>query len=346
MLTIYSDDHRLQRGNAELIDGQLKPCFEKPERAEIIIKRVRDVELGPVEAPRQHAAAALERVHTKAYLTFLENAWTEWRAAHGEGDALPINWATRGLRNIEPAHIDGKLGYYSFDAGTPVTRGTWQAARSAANVALTAQEQVAGGEQAVFALCRPPGHHAGGDFMGGYCFLNNAAIAAQAFRDKGAQRVAILDIDYHHGNGTQSIFYERPDVLYLSLHGDPRTEFPFFLGYRDETGSGDGEGANHNYPMPWGTTFGQWYEALEDACRHIANSGTEVLVVSLGVDTFEGDPISQFRLQHDDYLRVGEHLAALKLPTLFVMEGGYAVADIGLNVTNVLQGFEGGCGGR
>ena len=345
MLTIYSDRHRLQDGRVELIDGEFKPCFERPERADLILQSVRDVALGPIEDPHEHPDGALAAVHTPAYLAFLQSAWDEWEAAHGTCDALPINWPTRGLRDVEPAHIDGKLGYYSFDAGTPITAGTWQAARSAVDVALTARERVARRERAVFALCRPPGHHAGADSLGGYCFLNNAAITAQATLEEGASRVAILDIDYHHGNGTQSIFYGRDDVLFVSLHGDPSTEFPFFLGYADEKGTGAGEGANRNYPLPWGTAFAQWHEALNDGCAHIARYAPDVLVVSLGVDTFEGDPISRFRLQHDDYLRVGERIAALGLPTVFIMEGGYAVEAIGVNVTNVLRGFEGACPG-
>lgn len=345
MLTIYTERHRLQNGNVELISGEFKPCFERPERAEQIIERVREVKLGPVEPPRQYPTAVLERVHTHAYLAFLEKAWVEWQAVHGDGDALPFSWPTRGFRDIEPEHIDGKLGYYSFDAGTPVTSGTWQAARAATDVALTAQARIAAGQRAVFALCRPPGHHAGADFYGGYCFLNNAAIAAQAFLDEGAHRVAILDIDYHHGNGTQSLFYDRADVFFVSLHADPRTEFPYFLGYAEEVGAGAGEGANRNYPLPWGTGFDRWSEALNDACDRIAGWGAEIIVVSLGVDTFEKDPISQFRLRQHDYLSIGERISRLGLPALFVMEGGYAIEDLSRNVTNVLAGFEGGPAG-
>ncbi|TIX36460.1 MAG: histone deacetylase family protein, partial [Mesorhizobium sp.] len=177
------------------------------------------------------------------------------------------------------------------------------------------------GEPSAFALCRPPGHHAGAAFMGGYCFINNAAVAAQWFRDHGAARVSILDVDYHHGNGTQEIFYRRGDVQVLNLHGDPMTEYPFFLGHADERGEGDGEGFNDNYPMPFGT-------------------GWEVWNASLGVDTFEKDPISQFKLKTGDYPRIGRRVARLGLPTLFVMEGGYAVEEIGINAVGVLTGFE------
>ncbi len=342
MLTVYTEDHRLQDGKAELIDGQLLPCFEKPERAEIIISRVREVDLGEVVGPKDFGRAPLERVHADNFLRFLETAWDAWVAAHGEFDALPLIWPTRGLRQIEPEAIDGKLSYFSLDAGTPITAGTWRAVTAAANVALTGGELISGGQRAVFSLCRPPGHHASRDVYGGYCFLNNAAIAAQAFLDEGAGRVAILDIDYHHGNGTQAIFYDRDDVFFASLHGHPAQEFPYFLGYETETGAGPGEGFNANYPLRWGTGFDLWSEALDDACRRITAFGPDAVIVSLGVDTFENDPISHFRLRSEDYLAVGARIAGLGRPTLLVMEGGYAVAEIGVNAVNVLLGFEGG----
>ncbi|MDX1605626.1 MAG: histone deacetylase family protein [Candidatus Competibacterales bacterium] len=341
MRTVYTDSHRLQHGHAELNDGQLVPCFEKPERADLVLARVRRVGLGAVLEPEDFGRAPLARVHAGRYLDFLETAWDAWVAEHGPHDALPLNWAVRGMRSdIEPAHIDGRLSYYSFDAGTPLTAGTWQAVTGSANVALTGQRLVAGGERAAFALCRPPGHHAAADYYGGYCFLNNAAIAAQAFRDQGAARVALLDIDYHHGNGGQTIFYHRDDVLFLSIHADPRWEFPYFLGHADEHGAGPGEGCNVNYPLPWGTDYAGWAAALDRACRRIADYAPDALVVSLGVDTFKDDPISRFRLDQDAYPRIGERLARLRLPTLFVMEGGYAVEAIGVNAVNVLVGFE------
>jgi acetoin utilization deacetylase AcuC-like enzyme len=198
---------------------------------------------------------------------------------------------------------------------------------------------VADGARSAFSLSRPPGHHAGSDFFGGYCFLNNAALAAQALRDLGMKRVAVLDIDYHHGNGTQAIFYDRADVFFSSVHGDPQTEYPFFLGYADEKGSGAGLGCNQNLPLPRGTDFETWRSALGAALQGIADFKAEALVVSLGLDTFEGDPISGFRLKSDDYLRVGEDLADAGLPTVFVFEGGYAVAEVGVNAVNVLEGY-------
>ena len=341
MKTIYTEDHRLQDGKAELIDGKLMPCFEMPRRAEIVIGRVREVGLGEVLAPETFGRTPVEAVHSKDFVDFLEGAWAAWTAAGRDWDALPVNWQVRGLRSDRvPKSIDGRLSYYSFDAGTPITAGTWRAAIAAADVALTGRRLVSDGERAVFSLCRPPGHHAARDYFGGYCFLNNAAIAAQAFRDAGAARVAILDVDYHHGNGTQSIFYQRPDVLFCSLHGHPSQEFPFFLGYEDEIGAGEGEGLNRNYPLPWGTGWASWSAALDDACMAISDVAPGALVVSLGVDTFKDDPISQFKLESENYLTVGRRIAALGLPTLFVMEGGYAVEEIGINAVNVLIGFE------
>lgn len=342
MLTVYSDEHALQDGRAELVDGKLVPCFEMPRRAYLIRDRVIETGLGEIVGPQSFGRAPLERVHAPDFIEFLSSAWADWTASGRDFDALPWIWPTQNLRRIKPERIDGRLGYYSFDAGTPITAGTWRAAETSANVALTAARLIAdGAHRAVFALCRPPGHHAAAELYGGYCFLNNAAIAAQYLIDGGAERIAILDVDYHHGNGTQAIFYDRPDVLFLSLHGDPRDEYPFFLGWADERGAGDGEGFNVNYPLPWGTGFPAWAEALEDACGRVAAYAPDILLVSLGVDTFKEDPISKFRLESTDFTTYGRRIARLGLPTLFVMEGGYAVEQIGINAVNVLQGFEG-----
>jgi acetoin utilization deacetylase AcuC-like enzyme len=241
-----------------------------------------------------------------------------------------------------PEHIDGQLGYYAMTGETAITEGTWEAARAAADVALTAADLLVQGEPAAFALCRPPGHHAAFDMYGGYCFLNNAAIAAQALRLAGAGRVAILDVDFHHGNGTQDIFASRSDIFFASIHGRPEEAFPYFSGYADETGKGPGQGATLNLPLAPGTAWDDYAEALGQAMRAIQRSRAETLVVSLGVDTFERDPISFFKLTSGDFTRIGGAIASLGLPTLFVMEGGYAVAEVGINTVNVLAGFEDG----
>jgi acetoin utilization deacetylase AcuC-like enzyme len=240
---------------------------------------------------------------------------------------------------VLPASFAARMGLFSYDAGSPLTAGTWAAAHAGAGCAIGAAEAVLAGERAAFALTRPPGHHAGADFFGGYCFLNNAAIAAQTLRDAGMARVAVLDIDYHHGNGTQAIFWERADVHFTSLHGDPHTEYPYYLGYADEQGAGAGLGFNRNLPLPRGTGFAAWRTALAAALQGIAAFGADALVVSLGLDTFAGDPIAGFTLQSADYLAVGDDLARAGLPTVFVFEGGYAVAEVGVNAVNLLEGF-------
>lgn len=199
---------------------------------------------------------------------------------------------------------------------------------------------VAAGTRSAFCATRPPGHDAGVAFMGGYCSLNNAAVAAQAFRSQGCERVAILDVDYHHGDGTQAIYYSRADVLFASLHGDPHTEYPFYLGLADEIGTGAGLGFNLNLPLPPGTQASTGFAALDTACERIVAYGADALVVSLGLDIFEGDPISHFKLQSDDFLRVGKRIVRLTLPTVFMLEGGYASAELGVNAVNVIEGFE------
>lgn len=342
MRTIYSEDHARHHGQSELIDGKLQPCFEKPERAHLVRARVKAVGLGPVEPPQDFGLDPIRRVHRDDYVAFLESAWAEWTAAHGGYDALPLVWPTPGLRRVLPEAIDGKLGYYSIDAGTPITAGTWQAIRASANVALTGADAIArGSERAIFSLCRPPGHHAGSSFFGGYCYFNNAAIAAQYLRDQGAKKVAILDVDYHHGNGTQEIFYARADVLVLNIHADPLQEYPYFLGHAGETGEGEGEGFNVNYPLRWGTEWPAWSAALDQACDRLAAFAPDAVVVSLGVDTFKEDPISHFCLETEHFPRIGQRIRRLDLPTHFVMEGGYAVEEIGVNAVGVLEGFAG-----
>ena len=244
--------------------------------------------------------------------------------------------------DVEPKNFAARMGLYSFDAGSPLTAGTWAATRAGADCAITAVDLMNAGEQSAFVLTRPPGHHAGKDFFGGYCFLNHAAIAAQRMLESGCARVAILDVDYHHGNGTQEIFYTRNDVFFASIHGDPMTEYPFYLGHADERGVGAGEGFNLNLPWQAGSSVETWFAALDRALKAVARFKPDAIIVSLGVDTFEGDPISHFKLKTSDYPRLGERIAQLKLPTLFAMEGGYAVAEIGDNVVGVLGGFDGG----
>jgi acetoin utilization deacetylase AcuC-like enzyme len=342
MKTVYNAAHSLHRAEFEFFRGEKVAAFEKPERADWVLAALRAEHLGHIIEPAAHDDAAIVKVHSARYVHFIRGAHAEYVALGGSGDAFPAVWPIRGMRDdVEPKNFAARMGLYSFDAGSPLTAGTWAAARAGADCALTAVGLLNAGEPSAFVLTRPPGHHAGRDFFGGYCFLNHAAIAAQALRDSGCARVAILDVDYHHGNGTQDIFYARDDVFFASIHGDPVTEYPFYLGYADEAGSGMGTGFNLNLPLPAGSSVAAWFAALELALKRITEFRPDALVVSLGVDTFEGDPISHFKLKTSDYPTLGEHIARLKTPTVFALEGGYAVAAIGDNVVGVLRGFAG-----
>ena len=340
MLIVHSEDHRLHAPQYELYNGEFVKPVEQPDRVDHVLRRLREIGFGDLRSPDPFDEKVLLKVHSASYITYLRTAWDEWSALGRAHDVLPFAFPVPGMRAVEPRQIDGKAGFFSFDTGAPISKGTWTAVRSSAACALAAQATIARGQRSAFALCRPPGHHAGIRTAGGYCYVNNAALAAQAFLDSGASRVAVLDIDYHHGNGTQEIFYDRADVLFASVHADPDDEFPYFSGRADELGKDQGAGFNFNFPLPKGTTFSEWDGAFQSACSEVRAYSPDVLVVSLGVDTFEGDPISQFKLQTNDYLAIGATIARLGIPTLFVMEGGYALAEFGTNVVNTLQGFE------
>ncbi len=340
MRTIYSARHHRHHGRAELIDGTLQPCFEMPRRAEMILARVREVGLGEVVEPRAFGLDPVRRVHDAGFVGFLATAWADWTALGRTNDALPLVWPVPSVRHDRvPDHIDGRLGFYSSDAGVPITAGTWDAVQASAHVALTGAEMILEGAASAFALCRPPGHHAAAAAMGGYCYLNNAAIAAQHLRDRGLAKVAVLDVDYHHGNGTQQIFYGRDDVQYVSLHGDPGRAYPYVTGYADERGAGRGVGANLNVPLAAGTDDDGYLDALGGTLDAIATFGPGVLIVSLGVDTYHNDPISDLAITTDGFRRQGGLVADLGLPTVVLQEGGYDVDAIGDNVRAFLLGM-------
>jgi acetoin utilization deacetylase AcuC-like enzyme len=345
MITFFPHEHLLHAPEFEFYRGERVPCFENPSRATFVRQQLA-AHGHPLCRPDVDSGVVLAQVHTARYLAFLSSAWDQWLAldpANARVQPFPSVWPVRTLRSdMEPLNFTARLGLYAMDNGSPLADGTWAAAKAGADAAASAAALVAAGEQGVFCATRPPGHHAGADFMGGYCFLNNAAVAAQALRQQGAARVAVLDVDYHHGNGTQSIFYGRADVLVVSLHGDPRTEYPFYLGHADETGEGAGAGFNLNLPLPAGSSVAAWFDALELACQRIARHDAQALVVSLGLDTFAGDPISTFALLAEDFSRLGQRIAQLGLPTVFVLEGGYAAAELGVNAVQVIEGFESG----
>ncbi len=335
MQVVASDVHRAHHG-FEFSDGKLALSEEGPERADLIAQALRAHDHEFAE-PAPVDVELLGRVHTAEYLDFLVSAWDRWvERGDTSAAAMGFTWPTRGMRTKRPDDLIGQLGYHSFASDCSITAGTWSAAREAAAIAVTAADIMVRDGRATYGLCRPPGHHATADQFGGYCYLNNAAIAAQRLLDGGAGRVAILDVDYHHGNGTQAIFEDRSDVLFVSLHADPLFEFPWFAGHGDEVGHGAGEGWTLNLPLAAGTTMSEWMAALETALGRIDDAGVDALVVSLGVDIYENDPLGTFAIATSDFTTIGAAIGSTGLPTVVLQEGGYAVGDIGANVAAFL----------
>jgi acetoin utilization deacetylase AcuC-like enzyme len=334
-MRLFFDPRELDHApDQELHNGSFVPYAEHPGRVRSMLAA-----LGQTESPADFGDAPILAVHDADYIDFLKNAHDRWLAAGRSGDAMGYIWPIVRRRPLKLDRIDGQFGQYSLDSASPVSAGTWGSAYWAAQAALAAVHDVLAGAPTSFALCRPPGHHAGADYLGGYCYINNVAVAAQAARDAGHDRVAILDIDYHHGNGTQDIFYERDDIFFASIHADPSTDYPFYWGHADERGEGVGEGATLNLPLPRGTGVPDYEPALDRALAAISDHGASLLLVSFGADTFEGDPISQFKLRTADYPPLARRIAQLGLPLAVVMEGGYATDALGGNVAAFLDGL-------
>jgi acetoin utilization deacetylase AcuC-like enzyme len=334
-IPVYFDARQLaHQPLLELHNGSWAEYAEKASRAEIILK-----EFERCQAPLDYGLEPIMRVHSAEYVEFLRTAHDDWLVAGRTGDAIGYTWPVVRRRELSLDRIDARLGRYSYDAATPIMAGTWEAAYWSAQSALTALDAVLDrDEPCAFALCRPPGHHAGRDYLGGYCYLNSAAVAAAEAAHRG-RRVAILDVDYHHGNGTQDIFYESGDVLFTSIHADPSMDYPFYWGHADECGEGPGIGRTVNLPLPRGTRIDTYIEALETACSAVKEHEADLLVLSYGADTFEDDPISYFKLREEDYAVIGSRIAALNIPTVVVMEGGYAIDALGRNASSLLSGF-------
>jgi len=329
--------HPLQaahRPRDEFHNGGLTPYADVPERLALM-----RAALGGIETPPDAGMAPILAVHDAAYCQALQDVPHLWCAAGRPGDAIPYAFPVARRRALSLSRVDALLGAHAMDTVTPLTVDSWAAAYWSSQSALAATAAVVGGDRSAFALSRPPGHHAGRDYCGGYCHLNHAAVAAQAARDAGVARVAILDIDYHHGNGTQDIFWERGDVFYASIHADPATDFPFYWGHADEVGADGGAGATLNLPLPHGTTLDAFRAAQATALDAIARFGPGLLVVSFGADTWEGDPISRFALTTPSYTTLAAEIAGCGWPTVIVMEGGYAVEALGHNVASFLAGF-------
>lgn len=295
--------------------------------------------LPQLQPAQDHGTKPILAVHDAGYVDFLQRAHRDWIEAGRSGDAFPYVFPIRGRRPLDLSRIDAELGQYAYDCGTPVASGTWEAVYWGAQTALTGLDAILDGDRHAFAFCRPPGHHSGRDYMGGYSYLNNAAIAAESAVARGASKIAILDVDYHHGNGTQDIFYERGNVLTISLHASPKTDYPFYWGHKDETGLGAGANNNLNLPMPRGTAWLDYKTQLAQAIERVLTFNPDLLIVPYGADTYAHDPISFFNIETKDYAEMGSLIAAVGVPTLICMEGGYAVNALGANVSAFLSGF-------
>ena len=321
-----------------LLNGKVIQCREKPERIDVLHKAA--VVAGcTFSAPIDHGRATIAAIHSPEYLTFLETIHQRWSCLQNASSEVIPNIHPVNRNCSYPTGPVGQAGYHQADTACPITENTWDAAYWSVQTALSAADLVLEGAATAYALCRPPGHHAFGDMAGGFCYLNNAAIAAQYFLMAGF-RPAILDIDVHHGNGTQAIFYDRDDILTVSIHGDPKNFYPFFWGHAADRGLGRGLGYNLNIPLPFGTRDVVFLEALETALHRIRANGTDVLVVSVGLDPHEGDPFEAFKVTTPGFAEIGAAISALELPTLHVQEGGYLQPALGDNLTSFLHGVQ------
>ncbi len=351
---VYTEHHRAHDPVDEVYLGVAIPANEVVQRAGIIRGALlADGGFEMVE-PTEHGELPILAVHDRGLLRFLEQAWSEVRRQGGGrqgparqslvADSYPNRAMFQGMseaairRIPEPTAIGGRAGWWGLDTANPILPGTYEAARWAVDVALTAVDLALDGEAAVYGLCRPPGHHAARSRAGGYCFYNTAAIAAEAIVRATGERVAILDVDYHHGNGTQQIFWRRGDVLYVSLHADPTVAYPFFLGHADEVGEGPGIGANLNLPLPLGTDDPAYLSTLDRALEAIAATDGRFIVVSLGFDTYRDDPIGGFALTRAAYAEAGRRVASLGRTLVILQEGGYHLPSLGKNAVAWLRG--------
>ena len=347
---VASDVHLAHSGLIELVGGREVPCFESPERATVIREALLATGDYELVAPDDHGPDPIAAVHELELIDLVEHAWTDAIAA-GRDPGRPLLPDTFLLREYAgrmslgelPVGRHDRLGAYCFDTATPIVEGTAAAAREAVDIGLTALDLVLDGAPLAYGLCRPPGHHAGRNLIGGYCFFNNAAIVAESVLARGAERVAILDVDFHHGNGTQQIFWERDDVLYVSLHGDPRGIYPYYSGYATERGAGDGLGTTLNLPLARGTDGDAYLAALADGLDAIRDFDADApLVISLGFDTYHTDPICNLGLRTEDYGLISEAIAGLGIPVVALQEGGYAVDALGANAVSFLSALRDG----
>lgn len=339
-MKVFADQERQSRHypSGFLVNGIMQPNPEKPERMERLLAGV--AAGGHVlQAPKDHGLGPISAVHTPAYLKFLSTVYTRWqRIPDATPEIFPNIHPDRRTASY-PLSVVGQAGFHITDMSCPIGEHTWEAAYWSANCAVSAAETVLAGERMAYALCRPPGHHCFTDLAGGFCYLNNSAIAAQYLR-RTHDRVAIVDVDLHHGNGTQGIFYARDDVFTLSIHADPARFYPFFWGHAHETGEGAGLGYNLNIPLPRGTGDEGFIQGLTNGLDHVKNFSPGAIVIALGLDAYEGDPFGGLSVSTPGFAEMAKALASLNVPTVIVQEGGYLCDELGENLTSFLGGFE------
>jgi len=340
MHIIYTDKHKLHNSDQVILEGNPFVTDELPQRVDALLQAFSVAKFTTITPPSDHGLDPILAVHDPDYVTFLRTVYEQNKSYYKvEEPVFTWAFATR-YAGRKPKNFLGQLGYYAFGWGTPILEGTWEAAYWSVQSALTAVDLVIAGEPSAYALCRPPGHHAAIDLFGGFCYLNNAAAAARYIqKQRMAAQVAILDIDFHHGNGTQSIFYTDPSVLYCSIHADPEIEYPFYWGFADEHGEGPGEGFNHNWPLPLGTDDRLYLDTLDQVLSTIDTFSPDVLVLSAGFDIVEEDSVGGFNITRQGLGQISSRIAQLDLPTAIIQEGGYNLERLGQDAVTFLNHF-------
>lgn len=338
MKAIFDDRQWKHQPRHFMANGKILPNPEQAERIDRLLSGATAAGCS-VEAPQDAGLAPIAALHSPEYLTFLQNIHDRWRRIDGAGEEVIPNIHPANRTDSYPKSAVGQAGFHQADTACPIAEGTWEAAYWSAQTAIGGADLILGGARGAYALSRPPGHHAFGDLAGGFCFLNNSGIAAERLRAKGL-RPAILDVDVHHGNGTQGIFYHRKDVLTVSIHADTERFYPFFWGQAHERGAGEGLGYNLNLPLARGTADDDYLATLDTALRRIAGFGADVVVVALGLDAFVDDPFKGLAVSTAGFAKIGAAIAGLGVPCLFVQEGGYLCDELGENLASVLTGYQ------
>ena len=337
MKVIHTNKQLSHEPKKFLVAGSFETHPEKPERARILLNAAKEFGLTS-EQPEDYGINYITEIHTERYIHYLQNIYKRWDRKKNTSDEV-----TPGIHPDRrdcgyPDSAEGQIGFHHADLSSPIGACTWESAYWSAQSAIHAAKLVSKGEQSTYALCRPPGHHAAKDYAAGFCYLGNTAIAAQTLKDK-YNKIAVLDVDVHHGNGTQDIFYDRDDILTVSIHADPIRFYPFFWGHANELGENNGYGFNLNLPLPRGTKDNEYLVTLNHALEKISQFKPDALVIALGLDAYEKDPLQGFSITTRGFEKIGQTIGASKLPTVIVQEGGYLSPELGINLASFLEGF-------